>query len=287
MNRKLVQLLSTLAHNAYIPGFIRGTIYKGPVKQLCVPGFNCYSCPGALGACPIGSLQTVAAGVRYQFSLYVFGLLMLFGTVAGRWICGWICPFGLIQELLHKIPAKKIKVSPRLRPLRYLKYVLLVVFVLLLPVVWVNFLGIGSPTFCKYICPAGTLTGAVPLLIANPSLRGSLGSVFILKAAIAVLVVIGSVLIYRPFCRWMCPLGAIYALFNKVSLYRMHIDHHTCTQCGRCAAVCPMDIDPLKDPNAAECIRCGICRESCPQGSIVQTFGLRGLKKEKTPGVSS
>ena len=287
MNRKLVQLLSTLIHNAYIPGFIRGTIYKGPVKQICVPGFNCYSCPGALGACPIGSLQTVAAGIRYQFSLYVLGLLMLFGTIAGRWICGWICPFGLIQEWLHKIPTKKLKVSPKLKPLRYLKYVLLVVFVLLLPIVWVNFLGIGSPTYCKYICPAGTLTGAVPLLIGNASLRDSLGSLFALKASIAALVVIGSVMIYRPFCRWMCPLGAIYALFNKVSLYRMHIDRHTCTQCGRCAKVCPMDIDPFKDPNSAECIRCGICRESCPQDSIVQTFGLQGFQKERTSKASS
>ena len=285
MNRKLVQVLSTLLHNAYIPGFIRGTIYQGPIKHICVPGFNCYSCPGALGACPIGSLQTVAAGVRHQFSLYVFGLLMLFGTIAGRWICGWLCPFGLIQEWLHKIPTPKIKVSSRLKPLGYLKYVLLVVFVLLLPAIWVNFLGIGSPTYCKYICPAGTLTGAVPLLAANESLRNSIGSLFVLKASIAVLVVVGSVLIYRPFCRWMCPLGAIYALFNKVSLYRMHIDHHTCTQCGHCARVCPMGIDPIKDPNNMECIRCGICRESCPQESIVQTFGLKGL--ENKTGVSS
>lgn len=285
MNRRLVQVVSALLHNAYIPGFFRGTIYKGPVKHICVSGFNCYSCPGAVGACPIGALQTVAAGVRYQFSLYALGLLMLFGTVAGRWICGWLCPFGLIQEWLHKIPVKKIRVSPRLKPLRYLKYALLAVFVLLLPAVWVNFLGAGSPTFCKYICPAGTVTGALPLLMANPSLRDSLGGLFVLKASIALLVVVGSVLIYRPFCRWMCPLGAVYALFNKVSLYQMRIDRRTCTRCGRCAEVCPMGVEPLRDPNAAECIRCGACRKNCPRGSIVQTFGLN--KSEKTPGVLS
>lgn len=279
MKRKIVQALSALLHNAYIPGFIRGRIYTGPVKHICVPGFNCYSCPGAVGACPIGSLQAVAAGVRHQVSLYVLGLLMLFGAVAGRWICGWLCPFGLIQELLYKIPTRKIKVPARLKPLRYLKYVLLAVFVLLLPALWVNALGIGSPRFCEFICPAGTLTGAVPLLISVPSLRDMAGSLFLLKASIAVAVVVGSVLIFRPFCRWMCPLGAVYALFNKVSLYRMHVDSHTCTHCGRCAHVCPMGVDPMRDPNAAECIRCGICREACPHGSLTQTFGLTGAGK--------
>jgi ferredoxin-type protein NapH len=283
VKRKLIQALSTLLHNGYLAGFIRGRIYQGPLKHICVPGFNCYSCPGALGACPIGSLQTVAAGVRYQFSLYVFGLLMLFGAVAGRWICGWLCPFGLIQELLHKIPTKKIKVSPKLKPLNYLKYALLIIFVLLLPAVWVNSLGLGSPTFCRYICPAGTLTGAVPLLISIPSLQDMIGSLFLLKASIAAAVVAGSVLIYRPFCRWMCPLGAIYALFNKVSLYRMHVHYDACTHCGRCEDVCPMGIDPMRDPNAPECIRCGICRESCPTGAITQTFGLQGTNRKATP----
>ena len=92
------------AHQRYAVGFINGKIYDGSLKKLCLPGLNCYSCPGALGSCPIGSLQAVLGSRNFQFSFYIFGFLMLMGAVFGRFVCGWMCPFGLVQDLLYKIP---------------------------------------------------------------------------------------------------------------------------------------------------------------------------------------
>ena len=81
--RTLIQCIAALVQNAYIPGFLNGVIYQGKSKVLCVPGLNCYSCPGALGACPIGSLQA-ALGKRGRFPAYVLGMLLLFGVL---WPC--------------------------------------------------------------------------------------------------------------------------------------------------------------------------------------------------------
>ena len=155
-NRTLIQTITTIATNSYIKGFLEGNIYRGETKRFCVPGLNCYSCPGALGACPIGSLQAVIGSIEYQLSYYVLGIIIFFGILLGRFVCGWLCPFGFIQELINKIPSKKIKISGK-NPLRYLKYGILIIFVILLPMMAVNEFGFGSPFFCKYICPAGTL----------------------------------------------------------------------------------------------------------------------------------
>ena len=153
--RLWVQVLFTALTNGYVIGFTEGKIYRGTSKKLCVPGLNCYSCPGAIGSCPIGSLQAVLGSKNYKFSFYVIGFLMIFGSLMGRFVCGWLCPFGLVQDLLHKIPfVKKIKKVPFDRYLRYLKYVILVVFVIAMPLLLVGESGYGSPWFCKLICPA-------------------------------------------------------------------------------------------------------------------------------------
>ncbi len=266
--RRLVQWLSTLAHNAYLPGFWRGQIYTGTTKRVCLPGFNCYSCPGAVGACPIGALQAVLGSVKTQVSLYVTGLLLLFGMVAGRWICGWLCPFGLFQELLYKIRSPKWKLPARLRPLKATKVVLLVVLVILLPMFAVNFAGQGDPWYCKYVCPNGTIFGALPLMATNPSLRAAAGWLFSWKMLVAVVTVALCVVLYRWFCKFLCPLGAIYGLLNRLSVYRMHLNEHACVHCGACARVCRMDVDPTKSPNSAECIRCGDCVKACPHRAL-------------------
>ena len=96
--------------NGYLIGFVKGKIFTGKTKQLCVPGLNCYSCPGALGSCPIGSLQATLGSRDYKFAFYVVGFLMIVGALVGRFVCGWLCPFGLIQDLLYKIPfVKKLR----------------------------------------------------------------------------------------------------------------------------------------------------------------------------------
>lgn len=200
--RRLTQIIATLITNANIKGFFQKNIYKGQFKKICVPGLNCYSCPGALGSCPIGSMQAVIGSYKYNISLYVAGFMSLMGIIFGRFICGWLCPFGLFQDLLHKIPSPKIKVNKRVNNvLKYLKYVILLVFVILLPMFLVDEFGMSPPYFCEYICPAGTLEGGLPLVLMNESLRSAVGFLFAWKMFILVTVIIVSIIIYRPFCR--------------------------------------------------------------------------------------
>ena len=276
-NRWKIQAFATFLSNPFLLNFFNGKIFKGNLKSICVPGLNCYSCPGAVGSCPIGSIQSVVGSSKFKFSYYVVGSIILFGTLLGRFICGFLCPFGWFQELLHKIPTKKFS-TRKLHYLTYLKYVILVLFVFILPITIVNEVGMGDPYFCKYICPSGILQGAIPLSIANSSIRASLGSLFTFKACVLIGIITLSVFFYRPFCKWICPLGAFYALFNKISLYRYKVCKDTCTSCGACSKVCKMDVEVYKTPNHSECIRCGDCIKICPHNAISKSFTV---KKEK------
>lgn len=266
--RKLVQALTALVYNANIPGFFTGTIYQGKLKSICVPGFNCYSCPGAVGSCPIGSLQASIGGVYFKVSFYVAGFLIFIGALLGRFICGWACPFGFVQELLHKIPSPKLRHKRAFDALKYGKYIMLAALVLLLPAALYLQSGVTTPTFCKYVCPAGTLEAGVPLVAMNESLQQSIGALFSWKVLLLIATIVLSVCIYRPFCRFVCPLGAIYAMFNKISVFGIRLETPKCTHCSACAKACKMDINPSKTPNNAECIRCGDCIKACPAKAL-------------------
>lgn len=281
--RGWIQAAATLLTNIHLPNFIKGGIYQGKGKAVCVPGLNCYSCPGAAGACPIGSFQAVVGSSKFRFSYYITGFLILLGVLLGRFICGFLCPFGWFQELLHKIPSKKLS-TKKLKPLTYLKYAILLLAVVLLPAIVVNDLGMGDPFFCKYICPQGVLEGAIPLAAVNEGIRSALGPLFNRKLIILIVVVVLSVLFYRPFCKWICPLGAFYALMNKVSLLGIKVDEHKCVSCGKCARVCKMDVDVTKTPNHTECIRCGKCITSCPTDAIKFNYGFE-IPKKITDGI--
>ena len=271
--RGWIQAATTLLSNVHLPNFVRGGIYQGTGKVACVPGLNCYSCPAASGACPIGSFQAVVGSSRFSFSYYVTGTLILLGVLLGRFVCGFLCPFGWLQELLHKVPGKKLS-TRGLRPLTYLKYVVLALAVVALPVLVVDDIGMGDPFFCKYLCPQGVLEGAIPLAAANPGIRAALGPLFSWKLAVLVAVVVLSVVFFRPFCKWVCPLGAFYGLMNKVSLLEVSLDHDRCVSCGKCAAACQMDVDVTASPNSAECIRCGKCISACPVDALDFHYGL-------------
>ena len=279
--RGWIQAAATLLTNIHIPNLFKGKIYQGNAKTVCVPGLNCYSCPAATGACPIGAFQAVVGSSRFKFSYYITGILILFGVLLGRFICGFLCPFGWFQELLHKIPSPKLS-TKKLKPLRYLKYAVVLVMVVLLPLLAVNELGMGDAFFCKYLCPQGVLEGAIPLSLANSGIRAALGSLFTWKFGILLVVIVLSVLFYRPFCKWICPLGAFYALMNKVSLLGIQVDTSKCVSCGKCARTCQMDVDITKSPNDTECIRCGKCIRACPTEAIRFRYGF-GLSGNTNP----
>ncbi len=268
-SRHIIQFIWTLITNAYLIGFIRGKIYQGKIKNICVPGLNCYSCPGAAASCPIGALQAVIGSYEYKFSFYIAGFFIIIGTLMGRFVCGYLCPFGLFQDILNKIPLKiKINTFRFDRALRYLKYIVLIVFVVIMPLLITDIIGQGFPWFCKIICPAGTLEGGLPLVILNDSLKSAVGLLYGWKCFILILLIVFSVIIYRPFCKYVCPLGAIYSLFNPISVFKYQIDKDKCVECKKCASVCKMGCNPTVNPNSLECIRCGKCKSVCPKDAI-------------------
>jgi len=285
LRRKLIQIAAFGFSNLH-PGNFAGEngarIYTGAWKQFCNPGLHCYSCPAASLSCPIGALQAVSGSMKFDFSFYVVGFLLAVGVLLGRVVCGFLCPFGLVQELLALIPLPKKK---RRLPgfAKSLKYLILVVFVLVMPVAVTNIVGMGDPAFCQYICPSGTLFGGVPLLSTHSELRMTIGALFHWKLFLLIAILLGSVLCYRFFCKLLCPLGAVYGLLNKVSFYRLTVDESKCVHCGACARICQMDVDPVKSPQSAECIRCGACAAACPTGAIRLGFGFFKKKEDDKP----
>lgn len=276
-----IQIAFTALTNGYLLGFAKGKIYQGPGKKICLPGLNCYSCPGALGSCPIGSLQAVLGSHQFKMSFYVVGFLIFTGSILGRVICGFLCPFGLVQDLIYKIPFfQKRKNMPGHKGLVWIKYVVLALMVILLPLFATNAFGVSDPWFCKYICPSGTLFGGLPLIFTNEGLRDSLGFLFVWKLSVLLAIILWSLWIYRPFCKYLCPLGAIYGWFNPVSLSKFRIEESACIHCKKCKDVCPMDILVYDKPNSVECIRCGRCISQCPADCI--RVSLLEQKKKKS-----
>jgi len=291
--RKWVQVIIGLLTNAYWAFPFTRSIYQGPMKVICAPGLNCYSCPAATTYCPIGTIQQLMANVRLSLEsgqffvgFSVVGFIGVLGGIFGRLVCGWGCPFGFLQELLHKLPSRKFGV-PRL--LCYGKYFFLAFFVVLLPLLVVDEFGGGITWFCKFVCPAGTLEAGLPMLALQPGLREQVGVLFAWKFVIMVFFIFWSVLASRPFCRTTCPLGAFYALFAKVKLVRLRLDENRCTNCRACHAVCPMGVKFNESPDDAECITCLACmHKACRFNAIsLEVGGIPlGVSPVEKDGVS-
>lgn len=272
------QIVYTILTNGYVYGFMQGKIYKGTLKYACVPGLNCYSCPGAVGSCPLGALQAALNQRNLTVPFGVLGFFFIFGSIFGRFVCGWLCPFGLVQDLLHKLPLfRKKKHLPFHGVLKYLKYVVLVGLV----IVGSAFLFTGFakiPAFCKFLCPSGMLFGAIPLVSMNEDLQSQMGGLFFWKLGILLVIILVSIKVYRPFCQYLCPLGAIYGWFNRFSLVQVKWEQEKCTSCMACKRACPVDLSPEEISVSAECIRCGKCLDVCPHDCI--HFGKkRGLSQ--------
>lgn len=263
--RLLFQVIYTIVTNGYVYGYLSGKIYKGNLKYTCVPGLNCYSCPGAVGACPLGALQSALNGKGFKVPFAALGFLFIFGSIFGRFVCGWLCPFGLLQDLLHKIPLfRKRKQLPFHNILKYGKY--LVLFGLVFVGSAFLFTGfVKIPAFCKFLCPSGTFMGAIPLLGVNESLRSQIGGLFYWKLGVLLFLVLLSVKVYRPFCQYLCPLGAVYGWFNRFSLVQIQWNKEECTSCMACKRACPVNLSPEEISVSSECIKCGQCVDACPE----------------------
>ncbi|MGB8656898.1 MAG: 4Fe-4S binding protein [Candidatus Zixiibacteriota bacterium] len=254
--RRFFQIGTLVVSNSYVGSILYNNIYQGWFKGICVPVMNCYGCPLAVMSCPIGTLQHFVIIKAIPFML--IGFLGTIGLVVGRMTCGWLCPFGFFQEMLYKIKTRKL--YPR-KVFNYTKYVILIGLTLLVAY-WV-----GEPWFCK-LCPVGSLEASVPLSLWNPSgdiftQGGSVvsraGVLFFTKILILGAVVTAAIFVYQPFCRYACPLGAIWSMFNRFSLFQMKTCDDTCELGEECREECPMDIYVHKTPNAGDCTRCLEC----------------------------
>ena len=196
----------------------------------------------------------------------MLGMIALIGLTLGRVVCGFLCPVGLVQELIYKLPTPKIRKSRYTRILSWFKYFVLAVFAVIVPLAYAPQL-FPVPAFCKYICPAGTLEGAVGLLSnpVNANKFSMLNILFTRKFVILIAVAVMAVFLYRFFCRFICPLGALYSFFSRIALLGVRVDGENCTGCGKCVTACKMDVRRVGD---RECIQCGHCVGICPNGAI-------------------
>jgi ferredoxin-type protein NapH len=249
--RRWVQAVSFLVMNSFV---LQG------LKSIPCLGMNCYACPGAIFACPIGTLQHFAA-IR-QIPFYTLGVLGLVGVLVGRLACGWLCPFGWLQELMYGLRRRlRWRSWPVSERLGWLRYAFLIVLVGIVPVLTLE------PWFSK-LCPVGTIEAGIPWLLLDAQLRAQAGWLFALKVAILLGFLVWMGHSKRPFCRFVCPLGAIWSPFNRLSTLRLAVDEASCTHCDACLGVCPVDIQIHEDPDSTRCIRCMECIKVCPEVAI-------------------
>lgn len=261
-NRFFIQLASIVLANSF---FLRR--FNG----LCYPALNCWSCPAANFACPIGVLQNASSdagltvttapnlgqAILRAIPLYAIGILILFGSLFGRMMCGWLCPFGWLQEQVGRLRRKKL---PMPNALSYLRYVVLVVLVFVVPFYT------QTPWFSK-LCPMGALQGGLLHPLVDPGVREMMQEWWWAKQAILLVVLVAMVFWRRPFCATICPLGAIFSLFNRMSAWEIRFERDKCVDCMWCVKHCPQGIDPRFEVNGHKCVGCLECQK-CPYGAI-------------------
>ncbi|MEA2054244.1 MAG: 4Fe-4S binding protein [Candidatus Thermoplasmatota archaeon] len=244
--------------------FLSNTAFLVGSTGLIYTYFYCWEAPMASMACPIGILEHAAIEHSLTSLIYLAGSITLISMVFGRAACGWACPIGFLQDIIgHKRKIKSANGKKADKKLRYLKYAILL---LIAPACYIT----GKMVYTN-ICPIGGLTATIPALILHPH-GYALGTYFIPKMLFLGGFFALVVLLTRGWCRHLCPVGAMMAPFNKISLLQLEVDMNKCTHCGRCKAVCPMDIEMPEDNRSSECIRCGRCVSACPVNAIKLGF---------------
>ncbi len=228
------------------------------MHTACAPVFHCYACPLATFACPVGVIAQFTA--LHLFPFLAIGLILSLGALLGSIICGWMCPFGLLQDLAAKIPIPRFKIP---QWMGYGRYIVLLGTVILIPYIW----GSEHSLFICRVCPIGAIEGAGPDIVTAAANGSEIVWPNALKMTITIVVVVAMFVSIRPWCRVLCPLGAIFGFMNRFSLFSMNLKESNCTQCGHCHTLCTYGVEPEKDSNSDNCIRCLECTK-CKPGAL-------------------
>lgn len=246
------------------------------LHSVCGPVFHCYSCPLALLACPIGVVANFSALHLIPFA--AIGTLVVIGAALGNTVCGWACPFGFLQDMAAKIPTPRFQIPAWAG---YTRYAVLVSLVIVVPYLW----GEAHPLFFCRLCPAGALEGALPntvrmaragegLILPNPA-----------KLTILAAFLVAILFTIRPWCRLLCPLGAIFSLFNRASVLVLRYKSDACKTCGQCAKMCSYGVLPNANVNNGRCIRCLECTR-CNALGVSTVFAQSGGGSDEFRGPS-
>jgi ferredoxin-type protein NapH len=220
------------------------------MHTICGPVFHCYSCPLATFACPIGVLANFSALHMIPFA--ALGMLLVTGAVFGSFVCGWACPFGFLQDLIAKVPTPKFTLPAWTGIFRY---VVLGVFVLAIPYLW----GEGSSLFFCRLCPAGAIEGSVPNMVQAAAAGQPWVWPTATKITITLVVLVAMFFTWRPWCMLFCPLGAIYAMLNRVSLLYLRFHPDRCIECADCRSLCRDKQEAEGRIDGLRCVRCMEC----------------------------
>ncbi len=223
------------------------------MTHIIFPGLHCYACPLAVTICPIGLIQNLV--IYGTVPYFWFAVIAAYGVVAGRGFCGWFCPFGTLNDLLA---FRKVRINTIAS---YSKFAVLILTVI---AAWV----FADTMFCK-LCPAASIEASIPYLFLGVA---KVNRPFLVHMGTLGGTLIGMVLIARFWCRYLCPMGALLGLFNRVSFLHLSLDLDHCSECVTCAETCPMGLEPHKEYDNHNCIKCGTCVETCPLNALTLTF---------------
>ena len=242
---------------------------------VCGPVFHCHSCPLATFACPIGVLANFSA--LHVFPFLALGTLIVVGAVLGSFICGWACPFGFLQDLLGRIPTPKLELPAWMGVCRYL---VLAVLVLSVP----YWFGDDQEWFFCRLCPAGALEAAFPRTFQMAMAGEAVVWPGRVKTIIFATVLAAALFTWRPWCTLLCPLGAIYGLCNRVSIFFLRFHPALCNDCDLCRDLCRYRGHSERRGGDLRCVRCLDCTQcSAVTLSSVFTGWGRSERPEEPP----
>jgi uncharacterized protein with FMN-binding domain/polyferredoxin len=191
-------------------------------------------------------------------SLVEFVAVMLLTIIAGRWFCGWMCAFGAYNDLIYfiskKIFKRKFKVDEKVDSiLKYVKYIILIFIIIISWTIGSNILGSTSPWDVF-----GQITN-LSTVISN----------LLIGLILLVLITIGAFFIERFFCRYLCPLGAVFAIVSRIGITKINKPKADCGKCRACTMNCSMGLQLYKIDGAkgGDCINCLKCTEVCPRNN--------------------